>query len=182
MSDTQLAKAYELAADEKLTPVFVYTSTMFVRGQVITKENMRVSTWLRTVAMPEYVHLCKAQALSFYGRAPISNAFDEMLIPTEQIAVFHIQPPAQDPIDYDETEQNRKMEPVTLLVGTFRFVGHIRMAAQLYVAKNLEIERSQFVSFYDIEISNPILPKMGTIRVPMALIRPSYLYFGLKTS
>lgn len=178
----KLAKAYQLERDEKLTPVFIYTQNMFLRGEAITKESMRVSTWLRTAAMPEYVHVCNGQALIFGMGAPSSSAFNEMLIPTSKIAAFHIQPPAKDPIDYDETEQNRKMEPVTALIGTFRFFGYMRMAAQLDLGKNMEVNRGVFVSFYDLEVSNPGLANMGVMRVPFALLRPLECYFGLKTS
>ncbi|MFZ6027212.1 MAG: hypothetical protein ACOYYS_05805 [Chloroflexota bacterium] len=181
MNET-LAKAYELERDEKLTPVFVYTDNLFVRGEVITKESMRVSTWLRTAAMPEYVHLLKAQALIFGAGTPLSASFHEMLIPTAHVLAFHLQPPAKDPIDYDETEQNRKMEPATLLIGTFRIFGHVRMAAQLDLAKNLDVNRSMFMSFYDAEISNPTLANMGVIRVPMLLVRPAGVNFCLKTA
>jgi hypothetical protein len=178
----KLAKAYEPERDEKFTPVFVYTQNMFVRGEVVTKETMRVSTWLRTAAMPEYVHLFKAQVLIFGGGAPTSATFHELLIPTVHIAAFHMQPPAKDPLDFDETEQNRKMEPTTALLGTFRIFGYIRMASQMDLGKNLEINRSMFLSFYDAEISNPLLANMGVIRVPMLLIRPAGVSFGLKTS
>jgi hypothetical protein len=178
----KLSKAYQLERDEKLTQVFIYTPNMFARGEVITKETMRVSTWLRTAAMPEYVHLMNAQVLIFGGGAPASSSFHEMLIPSHQISAFHLQPTLKDPLDYDETEQNRKMEPATALFGTFRIFGHMRMAAQLDVGKNMEVNRSTFLSFYDVEISNPSIPNMGVIRVPFALIRPAHAYLGLKTS
>jgi len=177
----QFAQAYEKAPDDKLTPVFVYTPNLFVRGQVITKENMRVSTWLRTSAMPEYVHLFDVQALVLGGGQPHSVSYDEMLVPTPQIAAFHLQPPAKDPIDYDETEQNRKMEPVAALIGSFSFFGHLRLATQITVGKSLEINRSTFLSYYDVKISNPAIPNMGTMSVFMTLIRPEYVYFGMKT-
>jgi hypothetical protein len=180
--DGQIAKAYQLERDEKLTPVFIYTANMFARGEVVTKEAMRVSTWLRTAAMPEYVHLMNAQALVFGGSAPASITFNEMLIPSHQIGAFHMQPPAKDPLDYDESEQNRKMEPVTVLLGTFRIFGHMRMATQIDVSRNMEVNRSSFMSFYDVEISNPGLPNMGVMRVPFALIAPAHVYFGMKTS
>jgi hypothetical protein len=178
----KFAKAYPLERDEKLTPVFVYTSNMLARGEAITKETMRVSTWLRTAAMPEYVHLMNAQVLIFGSGAPASASFNEMLIPTAQISAFHMQPPAKDPVDYDESEQNRKMEPVTALLGAFRMFGHMRMATHVDLGKNMEVNRSTFVSFYDVEISNPALTNMGVIRVPFALIRPAHCCLGLKTS
>ena len=38
----------QLAADEKTATVMVYTNNMLARGEVIARENARVSIWLRT--------------------------------------------------------------------------------------------------------------------------------------
>ncbi len=56
---------YTLAAGEKATLVMAYTETMLVRGEVITTENIRVNTWLRTAGVPEYMHILRAQILIF---------------------------------------------------------------------------------------------------------------------
>ncbi len=37
-----------LAPDEKTAMVMAYTQNMLVRGEVIAKENARMSIWLRT--------------------------------------------------------------------------------------------------------------------------------------
>jgi hypothetical protein len=132
--------------------------------------------------MPEFVHLLNAQVLVFGGGSVQSMSFQEFLVPTLQIIAYHILPPTKDPVDYDETELNRKMEPATAFVGTFRMSGYVRMANHLDLAKNLEVTRSTFLSFYEVDVSNPGLPNMGTLRVPMMLIRPNAVSFGLRTS
>jgi len=182
MTDVKLAKAYEKMADEKLTPTIFYTQNMFIKGEALSKENIRVSTWLRTVAMPDFVHIFNAQLLVFGAGAVQSATYQELLVPTPQILAYHMLPPAKDAVDYDEAEPNRKMEPCTLLVGTFRMNGHVRMASQFDLCKNLEVNRSSFMSIYEVEISNPALPNMGVIHVPMMLIRPNTVAFGLRTS
>jgi hypothetical protein len=35
------------------------------------------------------------------------------------------------------------------------------------------------MSLYDAEITNPFLPQMPGLRVPMALVNPSYVAFGV---
>ena len=48
-----------LSPDEKSTLVMTYTQNMLVRGEVVTRQGVRVSTWLRTQGVPEYIHLFK---------------------------------------------------------------------------------------------------------------------------
>ncbi len=182
MPEIKLAKAYERAADEKLTPVILYTQNAFVRGDAVCKENIRVSTWLRTAAMPEFVALFNAQMLVFGGGAPQSSSFNELLVPSAVVIAYHMVPPAKDQLDYDEREPNRKLEPCTLLVGTFRIQGFMRISVQLTIGKSLEVGRTSFLSLYDAEVSNPGLPNLGVMRVPMLLFRPTLVSYGMRTS
>ena len=64
MTDTPSPKPANLAADEKLTPVMIYTINSLVRASVITKENIRVSIWLRMAGAPEFIHLIERQCLN----------------------------------------------------------------------------------------------------------------------
>ncbi len=176
------SKATTLATDEKTTLVMIYTTNALIRGEAITKENIRISIWLRTQGAPEYVHLLKAQVILFGGVGPIKpQTYSELFVPTSQILGFHMAPPASDPVDYDESEKNRMMEPVTVLIGTFRLQGHLRISSQASASTALEVSRSAFLSFYDIQISCDSLPGMGAIKVPMMLIRPNNILFGLHT-
>ena len=65
--------------------------------------------------------------------------FTELHVATTQINVFHMIPPAKDPLDYDPTEPNRQMVPVSMLVSNFRIDGHLRLATIGSVAKFLEV-------------------------------------------
>ena len=170
-----------IAADEKLSPAMIYTTSGIVRGQVITKESIRVNIWLRTQSAPEIVHLKNAQVITFTGPGPIQPlTFSDFFIPTVQILAFHTLPPVSEPLDYDETEKNRKMETVMAVVGNFRFNGYMRMSAQVNVATNLEVSRTLFISMYDVEISDPYIPNMAAIKVPMALVRMNQAAYGVK--
>jgi hypothetical protein len=168
----------ELAADEKTAMVMVYTNNMLARGEVIAKENARVSIWLRTQGVPNYIHLIKPQAISFFGAAPKSFSFSEMFIPTAQVVAFHLIPPAQDPLDYDANEANRMMQTLEVLVGSFVLKGHIRISTHTDVATSLDVMRASWMSIYDAEIVNPHLPQLD-MRVPMLLVNPSLVSFGI---
>jgi len=102
-----------------------------------------------------------------------------MYLPTGQIIGFHLTPPARDPLDYDETEKNRRMQPVTVLIGTFVFNGAIRISAQVDLGTSITSAHTIWMSIYNVRISNPQLEQMGEIQVPMLLVRPEQVGFGL---
>jgi hypothetical protein len=168
----------EITADEKIEMVMVYTNTMLARGEVIAKENARVSIWLRTQGVPNYIHLYKPQVISFLGAAPRTLSFSEMFIPTVQVVAFHIAPPAQDPLDYDPAEANRMMQLLEVIIGSFLLKGKIRISMQTDVATSLDVMRASWMSLYDADISNPYLPQFN-VHVPMLLINPNQVNFGL---
>ena len=113
-----------LQSDEKSSTVFVYTASMLARGDVILRGNVRVSIWLRTQGVPNFIQLYNAQMLQLAGLPPKSYAKSEAFIPTQQVLGFHLAPPASDPVDYDASEANRKMEPVHVLMGSFELKGN----------------------------------------------------------
>lgn len=167
-----------LASDEKSTSVMVYTQNSLVRGEVVTKQNVRVSIWLRTDGAPHYFHLINAQMLFFGGGAPKSFNYSEIFVPVEMVAGFHIVPPAHDPMDYEEGEKNRATQVVSAGVGTFLFKGVLRFSLQSGLSSSLEMAHT-WMSMYDVEIANPALPQMPAMRVPMLLVHPGRVTFGL---
>lgn len=176
MDAAHAARPEGLAPDDKLTPVMVYTQNTLARGLAVTKESIRVSIWLRTQSVPDYIHLKQTNLLVFGGSLQTHN-FDDCYLPTPQVAAFHMVPPAAEPVDYDPSEANRKMEPITVIVGTFRFNGLMRMSTQTDFGTFLTISRSSYFSMYDVEITNSSLQGMGILRVPMALLKPSLITF-----
>ncbi len=183
MSDATAPKPYTLDVGEKATPVMVYTLNTLARGEVITKEHMRVSTWLRTQGAPDFVGLYNAHVLVFGGPTGIQQfSFAEYFIPTQQIMAYHLVPPAKETLDYDPSEPNRKMDPTVMLVGTFRFNGHIRLAAQSKLSKYLETARESFFSLYDVEITNPGLPSASVLKVPIVLARLSAVILAIRSA
>ncbi len=81
-------------------------------------------------------------------------------------------------LDYDPNEKNRALEPVTIMLGTFFVKGFLRISAATSVGTNLEIGYSGWMSVYEAEISNPFLPQMAPMQVPMMLVVPTRVNFG----
>jgi hypothetical protein len=171
---------YTLNPDEKTTPVMIYSHDSLVRGEVITKEGVRVSSWLRTQGMPEFMYVLKAQVL-FFGSGSIKNTtYSEIFVPTATVIGFHLLPPAADPLDYMEDEKNRILEPVTAHVGSFLFKGKLRISSQTGLYTSLESGRAVWLSLYDVEITNPYLPQMPAMHVNLILMNPKQVSFGVE--
>jgi len=181
MSDLVTHPLYQLQEDEKTASVMVYTNSMLCIGDVIVKNAIRVSTWLRTNAAPDSVCLYDAKAVFTGSGGPLKPmTFPEIHINLGQIMAFHLLPPARDPLDYDISEPNRRMQPVTVLVGSFRFNGGLRLAALTSLAKYLEVARETYTALYDVDISNPAVAELGVVKVPYALVRFTGSLFAVR--
>jgi len=171
---------YVLRPDEKTAPVMLYAQNSVVRGDAVVKQNIpRVNIWLRTDGAPRYMHILKPQVIVFGGSPAKALSFSEIYFPTSEAIAFHPLPPVDEPLDFDPSEADREMDVVELLVGTFVMRGKIRISTHMEVATSLEAARLSWMSFYDVWITNPYLPQMPALQVPMALINPSHVAFGL---
>ncbi|MGZ6346559.1 MAG: hypothetical protein ACXWNC_03170, partial [Anaerolineales bacterium] len=142
-------------------------------------QSNRVSVWLRTEGGPDYIHLLKPQVIFLNSGTARVLSYSEIYVPSAQIIGFHLIPPAHDPLDYDESETNRKMQPVTVLVGTFVFNGAIRISTVVDLGTSISSGRAVWMSIYDVKISNPQLTQFGEIQVPMLVVRPGLVDFAL---
>ncbi len=169
---------YTPAPDEKMTPVMVYTRESVFRGEVVTKQNVRVSTWLRTQGAPRYIHLFGVSAVQFSGAVKSFNS-SEVFIPLPMVTALHLTPPGSDGVDYDPQEANRAMLPILAGVGTFQFKGVIRVSAQSGIGPSLELSKIPWMSLYELEITNPLLPQMPAMHVPLAVVNPEQVTFAI---
>jgi hypothetical protein len=169
--------------DEKSASVMVYTATGLSWGEVVVKEQIRVSTWLRTNASPDIVCLYNAKTITTTNNAPPKPLqFSELHIMNQQVVAFHLMPPAKDPLDFDPNEPNRRMDPITVMVGTFRIDGLMRIAVKSNLSKYLEVTRENFAAIYDAEITCPVMPSLGVMRVPYVIVRMSSSMFATRTA
>jgi hypothetical protein len=172
-------KPYSLGDEDKATHVMVYTESSLIVGEVVTKKVIRVSTWLRTPMVPQYIAVYSAQIVDLSsGSSPKSLTFDTLYLPSHQVIAFHMRPPEIDPLDYDPDEPMRKMELVTALIGPFRFDGSVRMSTQTGLDSYLDVIKEDFTSIYDIWASSPNLPSLKPFQVPFALLRRDRVIFA----
>ena len=171
---------YILRPDEKKTPVMIYTQNSLARGEMVTRDNIhRVSVWLKTQGIQQFAHILNPTILIFGGAPPRSLTYTEVFFPTERIIGFHLVPPSDEPLDYDPAEENRAMHDVEALVGTFVMKGKLRVSTHAEFGTTLEVARVSWMSLYDVEVTNPYLPQMPPMNVPMILLDPRHVAFGL---
>lgn len=171
---------YVLRPDEKTTPVMLYTHDTLVRGDVVSKQNvLRMNIWLRTDGAPKYMHVLKPQVIVFGGSPVRPLSFSEIYFPTSRLIAFHTLPPTDEPLDYDPNEPNRVMHDVKVLVGTFVVRGKVRVSSHTEFDTSLEVARAAWMSIYEAEIANPYLPQMPVMQVPMILVNPEQVAFGV---
>jgi len=90
-------------------------------------------------------------------------------------------PPASEPLDYDPNEPHRKMEPVSALLGFFRFDGLMRMSTHTTLGQYLEVTKETFTPFYEVEITNLAIPALKAVRVSYALVRQDASLFATRS-
>lgn len=167
-----------LLPEEKSSTVMLYTANMLIRGEIILRENMRVSIWPRTQGVPNFIHLYNVNIIQVAGSAPKSYARSESFVPTPNVIAFHLAPPAQEPLDYDASETNRKMELVHVLAGSFEIAAKLRTSTATDFAASLDVMNSPWISLYEADISNPHIPQLR-MNVPMLLVRPNHILINL---
>jgi hypothetical protein len=171
---------YILRPDEKTTPVMLYTEESVVRGEVVTKDVVhRVNIWLRSDGVPKYMHLLRAQLVVFGGGSGKTLSYPEIFFPSAELIAFHTLPPTEEPLDYDPAEANRMMVDVDVMVGTFVMKGSIRISTQTEIGVSLDVTRVSWLSLYDAVITNLHLPQMPPLNVPMVLVNPDHVAFGI---
>ncbi len=170
---------YQLASDEKTTTVMVYSSNKLVHGELITKQSVRVSIMPRMQALTNFLHFLKAQIWFFGGGEPRLIKYAEYFFPVDGLIGFHIAPPACDPLDYEPGLLNRSLSDVNMVLGVFLVKGKILVSTQVELAANLELAYKNWLSVYEADISSPFLTQMPVLHVPMLLVRPPQVSFGI---
>ena len=157
-----------------------YTQNMLVRGEVVTKEGVRVTTWLRTQGVPEYIHLFKPTVLHFGSGVVKALTYSEVYVPVSTVIAFHLVPPVNEALDYAADETNRIMVPVTATPGTFLFKGFFRIATKASLSTSIELAHSDWSSIYNVDVTNPSMPQMQPIHAPMVVINPKQVSFAIE--
>jgi hypothetical protein len=183
MSDPEKKPAYVLGDDDKIVPLMVYTNHYIVWGDAVLKKMVRVGIWLRTQAAPDTIWLQNAKMiLVASGLPPKPISYNHFHIKTPEILGYHLLPPQVDALDYDANDKNQRMFPIIGMVSSFRMEGNLWMSIHVDLNRFLEISRENFIPLYNVKISNPILPMLGTVQVSQVLIKRLAATFAISSN
>lgn len=157
----------------------LYTRATMMLGEVKVVSQIRVSTWLKTSSAPDIVQLLNARVIHTTGSSPSKpQQMPEIFIPRSEVLAMHLLPPAVEPLDYDSAEPNRRLLPVTVLFSSFRADGALWASVRVDLAKFIELNREEFTSLYDVQITSPVFPNLPIIRSPMMICRNQNVFFA----
>jgi hypothetical protein len=168
----QIIPLYHLGENDRVIEAMVYTSHGIIWGEVLVKQAIRSSIWLKLNSAPD--HMCFYNARMIYtvaGGPPKPVSYPELHIPVPQIAAYHLIPPAVDLPEIDAKEVNIRMEPVTVLSGTARIDGFLRLTGRINIGNFMDITKEVYSSVFDADISHPVMPGLRPLHVPHLLVR-----------
>jgi hypothetical protein len=163
---------FQLSTEETTTSLMFYTHQGLVWGDIVHHEQVLPGRLLTGVSTPDVITLYNAQVMfteTNYIARPVKHK--ELIFHEHNVLGYHLTPPNEDHLDYDPTEPNRMMTPITAHVGPFLVRAQMRISEQTTVKTNLEVSKAEFVSVYDAEISHPHNQNMAPIKNNLMYVR-----------
>ena len=161
-------KPYELKADEKATQVMIATHDLLLWGDLVTKEQARISAFLSTLAedfVPlhdvKILHLAPSQQL-----APMHRA--EAYVKLEEILLFYIM---SEDVPLPEESEVRRYKPVEILVGDFQIEALLLKSPISSIQNLLLVIKDDYVPVYKATIRHTAKPWLGTFSTSMVQVR-----------
>lgn len=172
MTTTIASQPFTLSAEETTTSLMFYTNQGLVWGDLVHHEQILPGRLLTGISTPDIITLYNAQVMpteTNYIARPVK--YDELIFHEQNVLAYHLTPPKEDQLDYDPTEPHRVMAPITIHVGPFLVKGQMRISDRTNVKTNLEVAKSEFLSFYNAQITHPHNQNMAPIKSNQVYIR-----------
>jgi hypothetical protein len=161
-------KSYTLQPDEKATHVILGTPDMLLWGDLVTKDHIRTSGFLNTLA-EDFVPLRDVKILFLAPAqqiAPVDRAM--AYVKLEEILLFFDMSHAE-PIP-EETEV-RRFEPVEVIVGSFQIDGSILKSPIATLQNLLLVSKDIYLPIYKATIRHVAKPWLGAFATNVVLVR-----------
>lgn len=172
MTTTIETQAFQLSMEETTTSMMFYTNQGLVWGDLIHHEQVLPGRLLVGISTPDIITLYNAQVMfteTNHISRPVKHK--ELFLHEKNVLAYHLTPPKEDLIDYDPTEPNRTMASVVVHIGPFLARVQMRISERTTVKTNLEVSKSEFITFYGAEIIHPHNPNMSPIKNNQVYIR-----------
>jgi len=161
-------KTYTLEPGEKATQVMIGTPELLLWGDLVTKEQVRISSFLNTVA-EDFVplHDCKALFLTPAQQvAPVDKAV--IYVKLEEILFFYTM---ADHEPLPEESEVRHYQPVEYFISSYRIEGSLLKSPIATLLNLLLVTKEAYMPVYQAKISHVAKPWLGTFSASMLHIR-----------
>jgi hypothetical protein len=161
-------KQYTLAPDEKSTQVMVGTADILFWGALVTKEQVRLSSFLTTLA-EDFVPFHNVKILFLapaQQAAPVERAL--LCVKLEEILMFFAMADLEPPPE--ETEM-RRYEPIEALVGSYQIEGMILKSPITPLQSMMLIATAAYMPVYKATVRHVAKPWLGTFSSNVVQVR-----------
>ena len=166
---TQMTKqSYTLAQDEKAVQVMIGTADALVWGDLVTKEQVRMSAYLNTLA-EEYITLFDAKLLFLAPQEqmpPIERS--SIHIRQKEILVFFVM---HDKEPLPEETQTRHYEPIEGIVGSYQVEGNLLKPPISSLQNTLLVSKATYMPVYNATVRHVAKPWLGSFSSSLIHIR-----------
>jgi hypothetical protein len=161
-------RSYTLGPDEKATAVMIGTSSTLVWGELVTKEQARISAYLNTLA-EDFVPIHNAKILFLaptQQSPPVERSM--LFVKLEEVLLFL---PMSSGEPLPEETHVRRYEPVEAIVGSFHIEGTIVKSPVASLLNMLLVTREAYLTMYTVTVRHVAKPWLGTFSGDIVQIR-----------
>jgi hypothetical protein len=155
-------------AGEKVTQVMIGTSDLLIWGDLVTKEQIRLSGFLNVLA-EDFVPLHDAKVLFLaptQQAAPVDKAI--IYVKLEEILFFYAMAD-QEPLP--EESDVRRYYPIELFIGSYRIEGSLLKSPIATLLNLLLVTKDTYMPVYEAKISHVAKPWLGVFSARMLQLR-----------
>ena len=152
-------KSYTLRPDEKASQVMIGTTHALIWGDLVTKEGVRLSVFLNTLA-EDFVplHDVKVLFLAPTQQVPPQERAS-LYVKLEEITLLFVM---EDPEPLPDETETQRYEPMEVFGGSYQIEGKILKSPMATVENMLLVSRSAYTPVYEATIRHVAKPWLGT--------------------
>ena len=161
-------KTYTLEPGQKATPVMVGTPDTLIWGDLITRQQTRISAFLNTLA-EDFVPLSDCKVLFLAPVQQVAPVFKSRVhIKLEEILFFYGMGEAEP---LPEESETRRLEPVEVFVASYRIEGMILKSPIADLHTMLLVAKEAYTPVYKATIRHVAKPWLGAFTTDLVQVR-----------
>jgi hypothetical protein len=161
-------KSYTLRPEEKASQVMIGTAHALIWGDLVTKEGVRLSVFLNTLA-EDFVplHDVKVLFLAPTQQVPPQERVS-LHVKLEEITLFFVM---DDPEPLPDETETQRYEPMEVIVGSYHIEGKISKSPVATLENMLLVSRSAYMPVYEATIRHVAKPWLGSFSSSRVQVR-----------